>query len=230
MTFSRWMNPDKLFDYLDGKLAPAERLEIEQKLTSDLHLRRQLAVAREIHRGMSFAQQPREMVIPAAEEIAEAGRAGRLGRRIATAAFALVLINVLFGLGVIAMKNRKAPDDSRELAIRQQIAASLGNAARDALPLPTFAAADVQLTAPRAEWDEVAARVTSAAETVGGSAAKGLPADDSVTVVADIPSARAPEFRQSIGATPMSPVPDDSSSAASNARTIVQVRIADGAR
>ncbi len=224
------MNPDKLFDYLEGKLAPAERDEIEQKLTSDPHLQRQLVVAREIHRGMSSARQPREMVIPAAEEIAEAERGGRLGRRIATAAFALVMINVLFGLGVIAMKNKKGPEDSRETAIRQQIAASLGSAAQDALPLPTFAAADVQLAAPRAKWDNVAARVTTAAEAVGGSAAKGLPADDALTVVVDIPSARAPEFRESIEATPVSPAPNDSSSAASNARTIVQVRIADGGK
>ena len=42
------MNPDKLFDYLEGRLSPVERAALEQRLVSDTHLQRELAVAREI--------------------------------------------------------------------------------------------------------------------------------------------------------------------------------------
>ena len=40
------MNPDKLFDYLDGKLSPADRTALEEKLMSDPQLRREFNVAR----------------------------------------------------------------------------------------------------------------------------------------------------------------------------------------
>ena len=38
------MNPDKLFDYLEGRLPPAERAALEQRLISDRQLQRELAV------------------------------------------------------------------------------------------------------------------------------------------------------------------------------------------
>ena len=43
------MNPDKLFDYLDGRLAPSERAALEERLMSDKQLQREFAVARQIH-------------------------------------------------------------------------------------------------------------------------------------------------------------------------------------
>ena len=46
------MNPDKLFDYLDGKLSAAERVALEDRLASDQQLQRELAIARRIHAGM----------------------------------------------------------------------------------------------------------------------------------------------------------------------------------
>ena len=42
----RTMNPDKLFDYLEGRLPAAERAALEQRLISDKQLQRELAVAR----------------------------------------------------------------------------------------------------------------------------------------------------------------------------------------
>src|SRR6266567_4152458 len=38
------MNPDKLFDYLDGKLSSNELAELEERLLSDPQLRRELVV------------------------------------------------------------------------------------------------------------------------------------------------------------------------------------------
>ena len=48
------MNPDKLFDYLDGKLPDHERKAVEERLMSDPTARREFDVARRIH-GFKFA-------------------------------------------------------------------------------------------------------------------------------------------------------------------------------
>ena len=226
------MNPDKLFDYLDGKLSPADRGEVEAKLAKDPQLQRQLAVAREIHRGMTGTRESHE-VYPPIEDPAIVERGGRIGRRIATAAIALVLLNVLVGLAVITVKNKKpAKANPNELAIRQQLAASLNAAAQNALPAPTFVAAEIELTAPKTDWDGVATKVVAAAETCGGSAAKGLPDEAALMVVADVPSAREAEFRQLVSASPAPPsaAAVEEPAGAPEKRTIVQVRIKEAAR
>ena len=46
------MNPDKLFDYLDGRLSPNDRAALEDQLMLDQQLQHELAVARQIHAGM----------------------------------------------------------------------------------------------------------------------------------------------------------------------------------
>jgi hypothetical protein len=43
------MNPDKPFDYLEGRLSPKERAALEERLMSDKQLQREFAVARQIH-------------------------------------------------------------------------------------------------------------------------------------------------------------------------------------
>ena len=228
------MNPDKLFDYLDGKLSPADREQLEERLMSDAQLRQQFNIAREIHRSGSGK---REVIVPS-EDHAAVERSGILTRRIAVACAALVFINVLVGIAVIVGKNRKKQDfTQKEAGIRQQLNASLGAAAQNALPPPTFESGEILLTVPRADWENVAARIIAAATSFDGSATKGLPADDAMTVLADIPSAREKEFRQAItSAATISPMPAVGSGTATssepspNAKTIVQVRIAEAAR
>jgi len=44
------MNPEKLFDYLEGKLSETERTQLEERLAADPQLQRELAIAREMHR------------------------------------------------------------------------------------------------------------------------------------------------------------------------------------
>src|SRR5438445_460511 len=46
------MNPDKLFDYLQGRLPAADRAALEERLSSDKQLQRELAVAQQIYAGM----------------------------------------------------------------------------------------------------------------------------------------------------------------------------------
>lgn len=227
------MNPDKLFDYLDGKLSPAEREQLEARLMSDAQLRRQFEVARGIHRAGS---DQREVIVPS-EDLATIERSGRLGRRIATAAAALVMANVVVGLIFIYGKNRKpARPSGQEAEIRRQLEASLGAAAENAMPPPTFTAEEIQLTAPRAEWENIASRVIAASTVFEGTATKGLPEDNAMTVVADIPTSRDAEFRQAVkSAATIAPMPaiapgPETEGTPSNARTIVQVRIAETAR
>jgi hypothetical protein len=214
------MNPDKLFDYLDGKLAPAEREQLEEKLMADEQLRREFNIAREIHRGGGVS---REVILPADPE-----RGGVLGRRIALAAIVLVFANVIGGLAFIGIKSKKAVDIKRnEESVRQQVSTSIGAAAQNALPVPTFVPADLKLTAPRAEWENTAQRVVAAASAFGGKARPAPPDETGLTVLADIPTSREAEFRQAVVAAAMvAPLPPASEP---NKRTIVQVRIAEAA-
>jgi len=66
------MTPEKFFDYLEGKLPPAERERLERALISDPELQRQFVAARQIHRSL---ERPSDE--PAA--ITRAGSRGRHG-------------------------------------------------------------------------------------------------------------------------------------------------------
>ena len=230
------MNPDKLFDYLDGRLSPADRTALEEQLISDAQLRKQFNIAREIHRG--GGGHTRE-VLPRDEDPAAMERAGKLGRRIATAAILLVFLNVAIGLAVITWKNKKPKTGAREAEIRQQLEASLGAAAQNAMPPPSFVEGEVKLTASRAQWEHMADRIVNAATSFGGSAAKGLPDENLMTVMVEIPSSRDAEFRRALtSASGITPMPafapavknDGPGAASSDERTILQVRIAEAAQ
>src|SRR3954453_11189391 len=97
------MNPDKLFDYLDGKLTPADRTALEEKLMSDAQLRKQFQVAREIHRTGGGS---REVIVPS-DDAGNVVRSRRLGPQNAAAAIVLMFLNVVGGLAVITWKNQK---------------------------------------------------------------------------------------------------------------------------
>jgi len=228
------MNPDKLFDYLDGKLSPAERTQLEEKLMSDPQLRNQFNIARAIHRAGGGS---REVTVES-EDAAAIERSGKLGRRIATGAAVLVFLNVAIGLAVIVGKNKKSELNTKEASIREQLVASLGAAAQNAMPPPSFSAEEMKITAPRAEWETIAERIIAGATAFGGSAAKGLPDDAMMTVIVDIPSSRDAEFRQALSsAAKITPMPaiapgtreETAGSNEKNERTIVQVRISETA-
>jgi hypothetical protein len=104
------------------------------------------------------------------------------------------------------------------------------------MPAPTFTAGEIPITAPRDQWEHIANRVLAAATAFGGSATKGLPEDNLMTVIADIPSSRDAEFRRVLtSAAAMSPMPavgpgntgGPVGAGDENQRTIVQVRIAE---
>ncbi|HSH38332.1 MAG TPA: hypothetical protein VK993_06075 [Chthoniobacterales bacterium] len=229
------MNPDKLFDYLDGKLSPADRTALEEKLMSDSQLRKQFNIAREIHRS---GRDSREVIVQT-DDPSEMERRGKLGRRIATAAIVLVFLNVAAGLAVIAGKNWKSKPSPKEADIRQQLEASLGAAAQNAMPAPSFSEAEMTVTAPRAQWDHIADTIAGGATAFGGSAAKGLPDDNLMSVMVEIPAHRDAEFRRAVtSASTITPMPafapavknDGPGGGEKDGRTILQVRIAEAAR
>src|SRR5260370_6148127 len=91
------MYQDKLFDYLEGKLAAAERAALEERLSSDKQLQRELAVARQIHAGM--LGDSREVVLPSQPDVTEQGR--KMALRVGVAFIILIAVNVGFGLWLI---------------------------------------------------------------------------------------------------------------------------------
>ncbi|MEY2547448.1 MAG: hypothetical protein QOD64_30 [Verrucomicrobiota bacterium] len=217
------MSPEKLFDYLEGKFGEEEQAVFDQRLATDPQLQRELEIAREMHRR---ARGSREVLGDQDPDIPQP--ASGLGRKLITAFAALVLLNVLVGIFFIIGKKKGTGElRAREEATRQQLASSLQKSAESSLPLPTIGN-EIRLIASLTERDRVADQVIQLAQQAGGSAAKAPPDEKGVTIVVDLPSTRADEFRRSLAplAPPeFSPSPEPSPSA--DKRTILQVRVGD---
>jgi anti-sigma factor RsiW len=213
------MNPDKLFDYLDGKLPPGERAELEERFMSDPQARQELAVARQIHASMESS---REIVGVADAPIAERGAV--LARRIMSVFIVLVGLNVAFGIyAIFFMKNRERARAQTEKN-RTELAQNLSSAAATTLPTPTLGVDEITFNAPSTERDAIANKVVAAANRSGGSAAKGLNNETGILIFAEIPTSRLNEFRDALkklGATV--PVPTGDANAAE--KTILQIRV-----
>jgi hypothetical protein len=216
------MSPEKLFDYIEGNLPVEERAALEEQVAADPQLQRELAIAREMHRRSRGSRE----VLLEDPEIPEPAKP--IGRRLITAFAALVLLNVLVGIAfIIGKKNGPGELRAREAATRQQLEASLQKTAETSLPLPTIAD-EIFLSAAAIERQRIAANVILLAKQCGGSAAKAPPDDKSLTIVVDLPSTRADEFRRALA--PLAPpdyAPRPETSPSADKRTILQVRLAD---
>ena len=189
------MNPDKLFDYLEGKLTSSERAALEERLLSDKQLQREFAVARQIHAGMRGDSH--EVVLPAPPDGSEQGR--KMAVRIGVAFMVLMLVNVGIGLWFIFRHESKNPNRPLlEAQMREQIAKSIERAA--ALTPTPNALGVTEITIPAAadKLDSVANEVVTIAGRLGGSATKGLQDNNRLTVLVDVPSSREQEFRAQI--------------------------------
>jgi anti-sigma factor RsiW len=100
------MNPDKLFDYLDGKLPDWERTQLEEDLASDPQLQRELTVARRIHSGMRGDS--REVLVQ--DDAVANARGRKMALRVGTAFIILMGVNVAAGLWVIARHEAGNPN------------------------------------------------------------------------------------------------------------------------
>jgi anti-sigma factor RsiW len=219
------MNPEKLFDYLEGKLSETERVQLEERLVADPQLQRELDIAREMHRRSRGSRE----VLLEGDEPETPAPPKPLGRRVATLFAGLVLLNVLVGIAfIVGKKGDSGERRALEAATRQQVTDSLQRSAQTALPLPTIGD-DVHLPAAPEERERIADSVILLATQAGGSAAKAPPDENRVTVIIDLPSDRADEFRRSLA--PLAPAdyspPPPDKSASPDKRAIMQVRIGD---
>jgi hypothetical protein len=188
------MNPDKLFDYLEGRLPAAERAALEERLISDKQLQRELVVARRIHAGMRGDS--REVLVPPRSDVTEQGR--KMALRVGTAFIILMAVNVGIGLWLIARHETKNPNRALlETQMRKQITNSLENAAASFTPAP-LGVGEIMVPAATGKLESVGDEVVIIAIRLGGSATKGLANQDRLSVLVDLPSNREPEFRAAI--------------------------------
>lgn len=188
------MNPDKLFDYLEGKLPAAERASLEQRLLTNKQLQRELAIARQIHAGMRGDSH--EVLLPPKDELTEQGR--KMAIRVGTAFIILMAVNVGIGLWLIARHEAKNPNRPLlEKQMREQIANSLEHAAAAFTPAP-LGVGEIIVPAATTKLDAVADEVVAIVSRLGGSATKGLPDNGRLSVLVDLPSTREAEFRAAI--------------------------------
>lgn len=217
------MNPDKLFDYLDGKLSASERADLEDRLISDPQVQRELAVARRIH--ANIRGDSREVVLPDESETAERGR--KLALRVGVAFIILMAVNVGAGLWIIARHEARNPNHALlEAQAREQIMKSLEHAAAAALtPAPSLGVSEITISAAPGRLDAIANEVVSTATRLGGSATKGLPDKHQIGVLVDLPANREPEFRGAISApsvgTASAPSPNETTAQGSEKKSFV---------
>jgi hypothetical protein len=190
------MNPDKLFDYLEGRLPAGERAALEQRLMSDKQLQRELAVARQIHAGMRGDS--REVLLPPQVDVTEQGR--KMALRVGAAFIVLMVVNVGIGLWLIARHENKNPNRVLlEKQMREQIANSLEHAAAAFTPAPNaFGVSEIMVPAATGKLEMVADEVVAIATRFGGSVTRGLPDHGRLSVLVDLPSNREAEFRATI--------------------------------
>jgi hypothetical protein len=190
------MNPDKLFDYLEGGLSPRDRAALEERLISDKQLQRELAVARQIHAGMQGDS--REVVRPSQTDVTEQGR--KMALRVGVAFIVLMAVNVGFGLWLIVRHESRNPNRALlETQMRQQIAKSLEHAAATFTPGP-LGVSEITVPVATGKLDTVADEVVTIASRLGGSAIKGLQDRDRLNVLVDVFSNREQEFRAAVEA------------------------------
>jgi len=189
------MNPDKFFDYLDGRLTSSERHALEERLMSDKQLQREFAVARQIHAGMRGDSH--EVVLPAPPDVPEQGH--KMAIRIGVAFMILMLVNVGIGLWFIFKHESKNPNRPLlEAQMREQIAKSIERAAALTPPPNVLGVTEITISAAAGKLDSVANEVVTIAGRLGGSATKGLQDNNRLSVLVDVPSNREQEFRAQI--------------------------------
>ncbi len=191
------MNPDKLFDYLEGRLSAKERAALEEQLMSDKQLRREFAVARQIHAGMRG--ESREVVLPGSPDVPAQGR--NMAIRIGAAFMVLVAVNVAIGLWFIFWHESKNPNRPLlEAQMREQIAKSIERAAA-LTPAPNvLGVTEITISAETGKLDVVADKVVAIVSELGGSATKGVSDAGRLSILADLPANQESEFRAAVAA------------------------------
>jgi hypothetical protein len=186
------MNPDKLFDYLEGKLPSSERAALEERLTSDEQLRREFAVARQIHAGMRGDSQ--EVVLQAQPDVSPQGRS--MAIRIGVAFMILMFVNVGIGLYFIFRHESNNPNRPLlETQMREQIAKSIERAAAFTPAPNVLGVTEITIPAETGKLNIIADKVVAFVSELGGSATKGVPDAGRLSILVDLAANRESEFR-----------------------------------
>src|SRR5204863_2411579 len=185
------MNPDKLFDYLDGRLPEAERAVLEERLISDKQLQREFGVARQIHAGIRGDY--REIILPPSPDVS--GQGHKMAIRIGVAFMVLMFVNVGIGLWFIFRHESGNPNRPLlEAQMREQIAKSIERAA-SLTPAPNaLGVTEITIQAETGKLDAVADKVIAIVSGLGGSATKGVPDVGRLSILVDLPGNREQEF------------------------------------
>ena len=189
------MNPDKLFDYLDGRLPAAERAAYEERLISDKQLQREFGVARQIHAGIRGDS--REIILPPSPDVSEQGH--KMAIRIGVAFMVLMFVNVGIGLWFIFKHESSNPNRPLlEAQMREQIAKSIERAAT-LTPAPNaLGVSEITVPTGNGRLDAVADEVVAIVSRFGGTATKGVPDRGRVSVLVDVPTSRELDFRNAL--------------------------------
>ncbi len=189
------MNPDKLFDYLDGRLPAAERAALEERLISDKQLQREFGVARQIHAGIRGDS--REIILPPSPDVSEQGH--KMAIRIGVAFMVLMFVNVGIGLWFIFKHESSNPNRPLlEAQMREQIAKSIERAAT-LTPAPNaLGVSEITVPTGNGRLDAVADEVVAIVSRFGGTATKGIPDRGRVSVLVDVPTSRELDFRNAL--------------------------------
>jgi len=189
------MNPDKLFDYLDGRLPAAERAALEERLISDKQLQREFGVARQIHAGIRGDS--REIILPPSPDVSEQGH--KMAIRIGVAFMVLMFVNVGIGLWFIFKHESSNPNRPLlEAQMREQIAKSIERAAT-LTPAPNaLGGSEITVPTGNGRLDAVAEEVVAIVSRFGGTATKGVPDRGRVSVLVDVPTSRELDFRNAL--------------------------------
>jgi hypothetical protein len=215
------MNPDKLFNYLDGKLSSQEREELEDQLIRDPELQREFAMARRIHQRISG--DAREVILD--EPPTGAARSRQIVRRIMIVFLALIFLNITGGLVVIGLvENKRRHAQTAAAQNRQEVTLALQKAAAAALPTPNLDVDEIKIAVPAKQQDAMVEKLSAAAKEAGGSAAKNLTNENGTLVFAEVPVDHLKQFRDALtqlGAVlPASPAPTPATG-----KAILQIRI-----
>ncbi|MBV9010158.1 MAG: hypothetical protein JO354_13495 [Verrucomicrobia bacterium] len=190
------VNPDKLFNYLDGKLPEHERAAVEEELMSSAEARREFDVARHIHSASQGSAEKLEVVLP---ETSETQRGRRIARQIFLAALVLVALNVGFGLVYIARHEASNPNRALlEKQSRAQLQQALDKAAAAALTPPPLGIVELTVRAAPNTAATVQDEIAQMATRLGGNVTKGIPDNGRTEVLTELPAKRAAEFRDAV--------------------------------
>jgi hypothetical protein len=190
------VNPDKLFDYLDGKLPEHERRALEEQLMNSAEARREFEVARRIHLATRGSRENLEVID---EGVLVEQRGKSAARQILLATLVLGAVNVLLGLLYIAHHESKNPNRALlEKQSREQLRQALDKAAKGALTPPPLGVTEVSVVAESGQAQIVADEIVRLAKRLQGTATRGIPEGGRVGVLVEIAGRRAEEFRDAL--------------------------------